>query len=172
MPIDVDGAANRFAEIARRYCSVVDSARSLDRSTFLLQIYSILPKLLDEAIALPDIELPDLEEPARGAGNMLSGFRQRQAEWSSLYESLKEKLRDWDLYQQVFDPTKDTELIHGSLADDIADIYQDLKTGLAEISIHPVPAIFEWRVGFYSHWGEHAMSALRTIHFRLEDTFL
>jgi hypothetical protein len=27
--------------------------------------------------------------------------------------------------------------------------------------------IWEWRLGFSSHWGKHAIDALRTIHFRL-----
>jgi hypothetical protein len=43
---------------------------------------------------------------------------------------LEEKLGNWDLCRQVFDPTKDEEAISGTLADDLADIYRDLKKGL------------------------------------------
>lgn len=74
---------------------------------------------------------------------------------------------------QVFDPTKDREAIYGSLADDIADIYRDLKEGLV---LHhsglasPNDILWDWRLGFYSHWGKHSMDALRTIHFLLEPT--
>ena len=56
---------------------------------------------------------------------------------------LKGKLGDWDLYHQVFDPTQDDE---ASLADDIADIYSDLKEGLAFVQAglghKPEKAIF------------------------------
>lgn len=85
---------------------------------------------------------------------------------------LKAKLGEWDLYWEVFDPTKDSEAIRGSLADDIADVYRDIKEGLGcqdlDLALQG-DAIWEWRVGFYSHWGKHAIDALRTIHFLLEN---
>jgi len=71
----------------------------------------------------------------------------------------------------VFDPTKDSEAISGSLADDIADIYRDLKKGLELKETYPrqpEAAIWQWRFGFYSHWGKHAMDALLAIHSRLQ----
>jgi hypothetical protein len=94
-------------------------------------------------------------------------------QWDDLYSILKEKLGNWDLYSHVFDPTRDQEAIKGSLADDIADIYRDLKKGL--VCHHsdckpPDDILCEWRLLFYSHWGDHATSALRTIHFLLEPT--
>jgi hypothetical protein len=82
---------------------------------------------------------------------------------------LKEKLGDWDSYRQVFDPTEDTEAIFGSLADDIADIYRDLQEGLVLCEARPQDAIWEWRLLFYSHWGKHAINALLTTHFRLQN---
>lgn len=97
----------------------------------------------------------------------------KEAEWERLYQSLKEKLGEWNLYWQVFDPTKDSEAIRGSLADDVADVYRDVKEGLDchnPDSTLQGEAIWVWRVGYYSHWGKHAIDALRTIHFLLEDT--
>jgi len=94
-------------------------------------------------------------------------------EWNQLYNALKEKLGDWDLYWQVFDPTKDNKAIYGTLADDIADIYRDLKNGInltESDTVLPRDIISEWRFGFYSHWGRHAINALGTIHRLLEDT--
>jgi len=96
--------------------------------------------------------------------------RLTQQDWERLYQALKVKLGGWNLYIDVFDPTRDTEAIHGSLADDIADIYRDIKEGLD----HPDPTlatqhhiIWKWRLLYYSHWGQHAMGALRTIHWLL-----
>ena len=95
----------------------------------------------------------------------------REPEWGRLYELLKDKLEDWDLYWQVFDPTKDSEAIRGSLADDIADIYRDVKEGLdvhnPNLALRQ-DTICSWRVLYYSHWGQHAINALYTIHFLLE----
>lgn len=70
---------------------------------------------------------------------------------------------------------KNNEAIRGSLADDIADIYFDLKEGFGlrqKHQIQPEKSIWCWRFGFYSHWGKHAMDALRTIHSILEDANL
>jgi hypothetical protein len=94
-------------------------------------------------------------------------------QWGDLYSLLKDKLGNWDLYSYVFDPARDLEAIKGSLADDIADIYRDLKKGLVchHSDCKPTGDILcEWRLLFYSHWGDHATSALRTIHFLLEPT--
>jgi hypothetical protein len=40
------------------------------------------------------------------------------------------------------------------------------------LKIYPPPndILWKWRLGFYSHWGKHAIDALRTIHFLLENT--
>jgi len=59
------------------------------------------------------------------------------------------------------------------LADDFADIYRDLKEGLNLNESHeasPEDNIWHWRLGYYSHWGKHAIDAVRTIHFLLEET--
>ena len=154
---------DRFGVIAKRFCSVVDSASSMDRTEFVAQIYRILPKVIDEAISIPEVESSD------------SPRKKFSQQWDGLYNSLKEKLGDWNAYHQTFDPTQDTEAIFGSLADDIADIYLDLQKGLAFIETSPVQpedAIWTWRVLFYSHWGQHAMNALQTIHFRLQNAEL
>jgi len=58
--------AGCFAVVANRFCSVVDSASSIERTDLLLQIYRILPKLVDEAISLPDVRLSDGDDPAEG----------------------------------------------------------------------------------------------------------
>ena len=137
----------------------------MDRGEFVAQIYRVLPKLIDQAIEMPDVEGSDRQQQK-------SSPKVRYAEWEQLYNSLKEKLGDWDLYHQVFDPTHDNEAIVGTLADDIADIFDDLKEGLVFIEAaqaNPEEAIWTWRLLFYSHWGKHAMDALLAIHFQLQN---
>jgi hypothetical protein len=172
-------AVNRFRPVAQRFCSLVDSAVTLDKTEFLVQVYRMLPELIGEAMRLPAVEfgddddedeVPDLETLM---SQIQAKARIKNEEWSPLYNALKEKLGDWNLYWQVFDPTKDNEAIRGSLADDIAGIYGDLKDGInlkESEKVLPRGIVFEWRMGFYSHWGKHAIDALRTIHFLLEET--
>lgn len=171
---EIAQVADRFSAIANQFCSVVDSASTLDRAELLSKLYPILPALISKAISLPDVSRDDddeLEEKSKRGSFRISGLSEQ--EWGKLYNFLKEKLGDWDLYHQVFDPTEDSEAIFGTLADDIADIYRDLKHGLVFRETHQgLPdedAIWTWRLLFYSHWGKHAMDALLTIHFRLQN---
>ncbi|HXW54612.1 MAG TPA: DUF5063 domain-containing protein [Candidatus Cybelea sp.] len=171
---DSDGV-ERFKVIAQKYCSVIDSRHALEKTEFLLQIYRILPELISKGIQLPPVQLADDEGEEKEASirEARAKRRMKHEEWSELYNSLKEKLGNWDLYWQLFDPTTDNEPIHGSLADDIADIYRDLKDGIDLSESNEVPPseiIFDWRLGFFSHWGKHAIDALRTSHFLLEGT--
>ena len=172
---DIGKAADRFSAVARRFCAVVDSASGFEKKELLSQFYRILPKLIDEAIHLPDVELSDNDEQIKKNTNGASRRKARQGEqeWGQLYNLLKEKLGDWDSYWQVFDPTEDTEAIFGSLADDLADIYRDVKEGIVLRETGEVPVeniVWTWRLTFGYHWGNHAMDALRTIHFRLENS--
>lgn len=169
----IEETGHRFGAIAQTFCDVVDSAPDLDRVDLLVRVYRILPRLISEAISLPDVELghDEGQEEERRKSIILATSQLNDARWGQLYSLLKEKLGDWNLYWQVWDPRKDNEAIHGSLADDIADIYRDLKEGLIRIEAHQSPLgdiIWDWRIAFYSHWGKHAIDAMRTIHFLLE----
>lgn len=51
------------------------------------------------------------------------------------------------------------------LADDMADIWRDLKPGLKQFDAGLVEAaVWEWRNSFQGHWGHHAASAIFALH--------
>ena len=53
----------------------------------------------------------------------------------------------------------------GSLADDIADIYRDVVSGLRAFqSGLRAEAIWEWGFNFRDHWGRHATEAIKALH--------
>jgi len=164
---DIQESASQFSRVAEQFCSTVDAAFEMNRKDFLVRIYSLLPKLINEAIQLPSISLSDDDEPS-DAEKIFT--RMNEQEWGELYQSLKKHLGEWDLYWQVFDPTTDREADAGSLADDLADTYRDLKEGLLQqqCGARVEEIIWDWRLHFYSHWGKHAMDALLTCHFRLQ----
>jgi hypothetical protein len=60
-------------------------------------------------------------------------------------------------------PASDT--MTGDLADDLADVWSELKVGLL---LHQAgkthEAAHEWRWRFDAHWGQHAVSALHALH--------
>ncbi len=67
-------------------------------------------------------------------------------------------------YRDVFDPYTDHDVISCSLYDDLTDICKDLLKGISEYDVgHINNAVFEWKLLFKAHWGEHAMGAVRAL---------
>jgi hypothetical protein len=79
--------ANRFGLVAKRFCTVVDFASSLDKIELLRQVYRILPQLIGEAIDLPDLELSDDESQEEEERKSAARARARMdhAQWLQLY---------------------------------------------------------------------------------------
>jgi hypothetical protein len=78
-----------------------------------------------------------------------------------------------DGYWAYFDPSEppdsDENPVFGSLADDLADIYRDIKPGLrawdSDNDSYLETIVFEWKTpNFGSHWGVHAVSVMRALH--------
>jgi hypothetical protein len=163
--------ASQFSLLAEQFCCVVDEAPGLDRAAFLAKVYSLLPKLIDQAISLPYVELNEDAEEIREPADIVEATRRKHLDWQSRFNLLREQLGDWDSYQEVFDPIHDKEALVGSLADDIADIYRELHEILAgpeAQSFSVEEQIWNWQFSFSCHWGEHAIGALRAIYFRLQ----
>lgn len=75
-----------------------------------------------------------------------------------------------NLYSDVFNPLEATAVtaVTGSLADDLADIYRDIVSGLRAYELgNRAGAVWEWSFGLHSHWGAHATSAIRALHWWL-----
>lgn len=52
----------------------------------------------------------------------------------------------------------------GDLADDLADVWRDLKSGLAQyLNGSPAAAAWTWRSDYSAHWGRHATGALHAL---------
>ena len=93
-------AINRFGPIAEQYCALVNSQSGLEKSEFLFQIYQMLPELIAEAGRLPLVSFDDdeNEEQESAIRKIRAEKKIKQQEWEQLYDSLKEKLGDRNLY--------------------------------------------------------------------------
>lgn len=153
----IDLACDRFAAIAEQYCKLIESRVRTSQDAFLRKLLRLLPTLIAAGASLPDVR-PETEHPLDRVV--------AQEQWSALYESLGKKFGKHNLYWQVYDPTKEEKPTPSSLADDLADIYCDLKSGLValEKKISKREVVWQWRFGFSYHWGAHATDALRAIY--------
>lgn len=76
-------------------------------------------------------------------------------------------------YWEVFDPYDEEDLVLGNLADDFRDIAIDLKEGMFEYNQGRIGnAVFKWKLGLNTYWGQHIIDALRVLHVIRSNSFL
>ena len=83
-----------------------------------------------------------------------------------LYGYLRKLLGDRDAYWMEFDAAHDKQCMSGSLADDLTDIYCELKAGLVHLERYDDArhTLGHWRSGFCKHWGQHVVDAERHLY--------
>lgn len=144
------------------YCAVIDEVVAGERPGWLRTLCEQLPSLHVVAAALPEVEPP--AEPDEPEDDLDERFE--------LYACLLERLGEHDRYWLEFDPIGDhvdhgDHTMSGSLADDLVDIYFDLRRGLHLFQAHPDstgPAVDHWRQSYRSHWGPHLVDAERHLY--------
>ena len=122
----------------------------------------VLPELYEAGLRLP---IPDLDPDA---ADLPDTARLTHEQWKEVFDQIQVAL-DVDYYWTItpfdFSGAERVELV-GIVADDLADIYRDMKEGLDLLAAGESEndVVWEWRYGFCSHWGKHAVDALRIIH--------
>lgn len=79
-------------------------------------------------------------------------------------------LGDDVFYWEVFNPTQKEIPVQGWLADDFYDIYCEIKDALyliQQVATDEAIAVAFWqlKLSFNKHWGNHAIDALRCLHY-------
>lgn len=144
---------NELLAIARRYCTVIECLEDGNRKP-LAQLNEILPRL-HAAMA----RLPTQEE---GSYDPNVDLDQR----FELFSRLHRLLGDLDGYWMEYDVTPNLQEMSGSLADDLTDIYCELKIGLNRLdgTDDTGRTLGRWRTGFCKHWGQHVVDAERHLY--------
>jgi len=152
----------RFVALSRNYCELIENLDS--NETFLRCIHELLPKLYSAALDLPSVDTGS-SKPLRSAVSM--------PKWQKVFHALQQKIGDCDRYHEVFSAYESTDSVTGMLSDDLADMYGDLKSGLAaydqDSACSIAEAVWHWRFNFRAHWGEHLTGALRALYWLERD---
>lgn len=154
---------SEFIETATCFCLLLENHRQKTQIRFLQEVFIQLAQLCISGMRLPDIKrLIDYDVPGMPHG-----------QWKDMYQSLKNKIGQFNTYFQVSDPydIDDRKPMQSIIADDISDIYQDIKPGLQEwengdANIR-LNIIWEWKFGYMTHWGEHATRAYNALYYLL-----
>ena len=150
----------RMATVALEYCTLietfVDGLEAFNpRNQWLAQMERLLPRLHVAVIALTADEenydsycFYDDDQRCELYLRLHSLLQLDRHLWSSN----EEYLLPWRL--QLCD----------RMADDLTDMYFDLKRGLDLLDYDPRQAASEWQCSFYVHWGRHLLDAECWLH--------
>jgi hypothetical protein len=141
--------SGELAELANAYCRLIE-ASGASPAPWLAQVADLLPRLHAAVLSLDPQDGEDAEP--------LSPDLDARFE---LYTQLRDLLGDRDGYWLEFDRIGENRIMTGSLADDLTDIYCELKHGLRVQQSHPRCASRGWYQGFATHWGQHLVDAVR-----------
>jgi len=141
-------------DAAQEYCRLIESARP-DDDQWLAGLAGLLPRLHALMVALEPSSDGSGPEPDPDLDDRFELF-------SHLHETLGER----DSYWLEFDALHGNLAATGSLADDLTDIYYDLKGGLERLSggADSWSTLRDWRAGFLVHWGQHLSDAERHLY--------
>ena len=142
-------SGREIAELAAAYCGLIEASGAAS-TPWLVQVADLLPRLHAAVLSLG---LTDDEDVEPLTPDLDARFE--------LYTHLRELLGDRDGYWLEFDRVGEHRMMTGSLADDLTDIYCELKHGLRVHERHPHLVGRGWYHGFAAHWGQHLVDAVR-----------
>jgi len=151
----VDEHIAAFVAEARRYVVVMETDNPDNSWAFAQRSLILVLRLYERVLLLPNME------PETAHGLDLIGHEAWQAQRKRIEQKLSR-----DYYWCVFEPfePEKPESIVGSISDDLADIWRDLKAGLTEIDSGKATsisdAVWHWRFSFETHWAQHASGAI------------
>ena len=131
----------------------------------LVDLADALSALYNRALHLPDVW--DDAWTFEGESEVTDEEAERRR---PVFVQLQERLVNIDYYATVVAFGTHAGEQHGHLlSDDLADTYWDLQEGfdLLRAGSSEGEAAYTWQWGFWNHWAEHAVNALRIIHARL-----
>jgi hypothetical protein len=152
-----------FLTVANEYCLLIERCKEYPGDNLMEILHRILPLVYLKGSLLPDITPSDAEQLERYV---------TEDQWEERLIELREILKDIDSYWDIHHPEeKVAEPQTASVAEDLADLYQELKDFML-LYQKPLTAARENAVAackhfFADHWGRKALKAALIIHQHL-----
>ena len=145
-----------FISSVRKYCELIENHNYFSAEILLKECSVLLPMIYalsqdlqcNEDLLDTDIKDEKVDSPYTGLAVLFA-------------EHLD--------YNLVFNPLEDNNVVRGNLADDLSDIYLDLKRPLLTFSRggekNQENPYWQWKFNISSHSGNHILNSLKTIHW-------
>ena len=155
---DSEQAVDDFRQLAAAYCELIEGVEGHEADEVTRRLATLLPGLMGAAERLPRLEpVGEVDAPEISHKN-----------WSARYASINALLGSRGEYWTTMDvqAAEEPEVVNLPIADDLADIWRDLRGGLdlEAIGGDIADVVWEWRFNYETHWGSHAVEALRAVH--------
>jgi hypothetical protein len=150
-----------FLTVANEFCLLAEEPAKYPRETMLGYMQRILPLLYLKGSLLPVVDPPEEED-------LYERFV-TEADWEACYMSWKEMMGKDDPFWHIpHHHEQEPQPQQGSVAEYIADIYQDSKDFLMlfqkPLTASRLHAIAACRYLFFDHWGSKALIVADIIH--------
>ncbi|MCP5503396.1 MAG: DUF5063 domain-containing protein [Leptospiraceae bacterium] len=148
-----------FVKTAKSFCKIIEKNQDYKPRAFKMILYKSILQLLYHVAKLSDEDIYSVSKYDLDA--------------STIFSELKEIFSTKNFYKEIYNPYdfNDIEPVIGSLADDLTDIYKELKPGLIKwkkVNKKKKRKILStWKFTFKIHWGEHATGAVRALYYQL-----
>jgi len=146
---------DEMMSIASEYCSLIEQMDDEQKQIFP-SLIKLLPRLHAAIAAFSDEKEADCYMKE---ADLDARFE--------LFSRLRQLLGDRDGYWLEYDAKNNEQCKSGSLADDLTDIYCELKSGFLSMEDELKDrdeAIEDWRCGFKVHWGRHLVDAEKHLY--------
>lgn len=144
--------------VANDFCLTMNKSETIDKHKLVEYLTKISPLLYLKGALLPEVEVSDPERNERFF---------TEEEWEFLFNALRNKFGDSDVFWYA-DADQSDELIKGSLADQITDIYQDLQDFLLLYQKNSIAAkenaVNELQSLFITNWGKKLLIIQARLH--------
>lgn len=150
-----------FVTVANEFCKFLEVSAEQKLTDFIDKAHKILPFLYLKGTLLPNIE------------EAYDEFNEKyvtEEDYNYIQGVLTDKFGEHNLYEEIYDPLRqeNDEPAQLSLAENFADIYQDIKDFLMQYRVGTdeimMNAIWECRQAFEQYWGQRLVNILRVLH--------
>ena len=145
---------SNMVKAAEEYCKLIESSGSGDHD-WLARVFSLLPRLHSAITA-----------QMKQNGHVITPLDANLENRFELFTELHSLLGERDAYWMEYDMLQEEEHKSGSLADDLTDIYCELKSGLNQLQQDQDYSriLDNWKYGYQMHWGRHLVDAERHLY--------